>query len=418
MQCPNFNREMVERPARRSFTESEAGPLLAGPEQWLRVRKQLTVRPAAYAELLAMAEGYLASPGYAVTDKKCPPPGGSLHDYASLSKYYWPNPDTPDHLPWIVRDGIRNPAADDYDFPRFLEFCLAVTTLAGAAKLTGERKYAVRAADLLRRWFLNPATRMNPDLNHAQFSPGNFPASPSGVIDFHFFCELLEAVRLLGLGDGWGSEDREGLRNWFREFSLCVSTSPLTRREESARNNHGTWYDLLYVSIALFTGDRQGVLRQFREHSIPRLDSQIDANAAMPFEEERTLSLTYCYFNLLGWSWLAGLGKTLGIDLWHHKNRHGATLRQVCLRLLPAFLGKVPWKGRQIAPPPRDIEYCRLFAVVSLLDEIPEIRDFLGRTTANPIWRLPCFMTDDDWQQPPRGSEQEKAFLSSLSGRG
>lgn len=388
---------------------------LTSAKQWTGGRRDLLSRPDRHSELISMAEHYYASPGRSVADKTVFPENAGKHDYASLSKYYWPNPDTPDGLPWIVRDGIRNPAADDYDFPRLLEMCLAVTTLAGSAKLTGTERYAEKAGILLRRWFLDPETGMNPVPGFAQFAPGNFAASPSGLIDFHFFCELTEAVQWLEFNREWHREDREMLRLWFRRFLAWMRESELPRREEAARNNHGTWYDLLLVAVALFVGDRELAGQQLLGQSIPRLDRQIDGEGAMPFEEERTLSLTYCYFNLLGWSWLAAYAKkAFHLDLWNHRNRHGATLRAVCLRLLPAFLGKRDWPGVQIAPPPREIEYCRLFSMIAQFDDVAEINAFLANTRENPIWRLPCFMTDDDWQQPPRGSEQERAFLSGL----
>lgn len=390
---------------------SKLAPLLVPPPLWLEVRQLLAARPAARAELQNMADCYASSSGYSVTDKKKSILGCSKNDYVSLSKYYWPDPSKSDGLPWIVRDGIRNPVADDYDFPRFLEFCLAVTTLIGASKLLGEKRYEMIAGHFLRRWFLNSDTRMNPNLDHAQFSPGNFPASPSGVIDFHFFCELLEAVRHLDFNTGWTSDDLEALQEWFHKFLHYLATSPLAHREEAARNNHGTWYDVLYISIALFVGNRKAALQQFEQHTFLRLDSQITTNGTMPYEEERTLGLTYCYFNLLGWTTLAVLSREFQLDLWHRRNCHGVTLQQVFMRFLPVFLGKASWAGRQIAPPPRAIEYCRLFSLVCQLDNIAEVMNYVKLTSENPIWRIPCFMTDDDWQQPPRNSEFERKFF-------
>lgn len=378
--------------------------LLSSPEQWLLIRKKLDEQTDRFNELIAMAESAFSSPGYTVTDKKNPPPGGTLNDYTSLSKYYWPNPDTPDHLPWIGKDGLRNPAADDYDAPRVLDFCLAVSSLAGAAKLTGETKYAIKAGTLLRRWFLDPATKMNPHMNYAQFSPGNFSGSCVGVIDAHFFCELIEAIRVLEFNENWTETDLQNLKVWFKEFQTWLCTAPLPLEEATMRNNHGTWYDLQLVSVSLFIGDTDRAIRQIRECSFARLDGQLNENAEMPQELRRTLSLTYTYFNLLGWSWLAALAKTQGIELWKHRNIHGISLHDAFKKVLPSFLGQEEWKHQQIGPCPRAIEYCRLFAVVNLVDEIPEIRDFLKTGTENPIWQIASFMTNDDWQQAPRKS--------------
>ena len=64
---------------------------------------------AAYQRLCREADDALNHPVYSVTHKKVLPPSGDKHDYMSQGPYWWPNPDTPDGLPYINKDGIRNP---------------------------------------------------------------------------------------------------------------------------------------------------------------------------------------------------------------------------------------------------------------------------------------------------------------------
>src|SRR5690348_13803992 len=45
---------------------------------------------------------------FSVMQKSSAPPSGDKHDYMSLAPYFWPNPNTADHLPYIRRDGERN----------------------------------------------------------------------------------------------------------------------------------------------------------------------------------------------------------------------------------------------------------------------------------------------------------------------
>ena len=42
-------------------------------------------------------------------------PNVDPHDYVSLAPYFWPNPDTPDGLPFVRHDGVRNPQIYKYD---------------------------------------------------------------------------------------------------------------------------------------------------------------------------------------------------------------------------------------------------------------------------------------------------------------
>ncbi|NJN33337.1 MAG: hypothetical protein HC817_02855 [Saprospiraceae bacterium] len=46
---------------------------------------------------------------YSVVDKKEVPPSGDKHDYMSIGPYWWPDTTKPDGLPYIRRDGERNP---------------------------------------------------------------------------------------------------------------------------------------------------------------------------------------------------------------------------------------------------------------------------------------------------------------------
>ncbi|MEQ1644712.1 MAG: alginate lyase family protein, partial [Pyrinomonadaceae bacterium] len=46
---------------------------------------------------------------YSVMDKKQVPPSGDKHDYMSQGPYWWPDQAKPNGLPYIRRDGERNP---------------------------------------------------------------------------------------------------------------------------------------------------------------------------------------------------------------------------------------------------------------------------------------------------------------------
>ena len=60
-------------------------------------------------QLIADAEAALLEGPYTVTDKKKVAPSGDKHDYASYSRYWWPDPEKADGLPYIRKDGETNP---------------------------------------------------------------------------------------------------------------------------------------------------------------------------------------------------------------------------------------------------------------------------------------------------------------------
>ena len=55
------------------------------------------------------AEKALTGGTFSVTTKAGTPPSGDKHDYMSQAPYFWRNPNTKDGLPYIRKDGERNP---------------------------------------------------------------------------------------------------------------------------------------------------------------------------------------------------------------------------------------------------------------------------------------------------------------------
>ncbi len=153
----------------------------------------------AYRKLLREAEGELGKKPYSVTQKAGVAPSGDKHDYVSLSRYWWPNPDTPDRLPYIYKDGQSNPELNEYDRNTLGNMARSVSTLSLAYYYSGQEKYAQKAVEMLRAWFLDADTRMNPHLEYAQFIPGrnNSKGRPEGLIDSYSYVEMLNSLPLL-----------------------------------------------------------------------------------------------------------------------------------------------------------------------------------------------------------------------------
>lgn len=117
-----------------------------------------------------------------ITEKKKVPPSGDKHDYYSIGIYWWPNP-LNGGLPYFYCDGVRNPEADQYDGTTLRLFADQVGVLAQAFLITGEARYAEKAKEYLRVWFLDKETRMNPHLCYAQAVPGWVDGTPTGILE-------------------------------------------------------------------------------------------------------------------------------------------------------------------------------------------------------------------------------------------
>jgi hypothetical protein len=57
--------------------------------------------------------------------------------------------------------------------------------------------YAKKATELLTTWFIDTATRMNPNLNFAQMVKGINNGSGTGIIHTRHFIYVIDGIQLL-----------------------------------------------------------------------------------------------------------------------------------------------------------------------------------------------------------------------------
>lgn len=286
---------------------------------------------------------------YSVMDKQDVPPSGSKHDYVSLAPYWWPNPESKNGLPFVRKDGQVNPARykvpDDREFNETRD---AVHTLALGYYFTGNEAYAKRAVLLMRTWFLNPATRMNPNLNFAQAVPGVNTGRGTGLIDVREIPRLLDGITLLSSSPAMTKADRDGLRKWFTEYLKWLQTSKNGQAEADAKNNHGSWYDQQLVGIALFLGNKDLARQTAEAAETRRIAVQIKPDGSEPLELARTKSFSYSVFNLDALMRLAQEGDRAGVDLWTYRASDGASIRAALNYLVPFAAKKKHWKHEAI----------------------------------------------------------------------
>ena len=295
--------------------------------------------------LLTRASSLLKIDAFTIIHKGYTPPSGTKHDYFSTGQYWWPNPDTPDGLPFIRKDGQANPDSESIsDRNTLRDMIRAVSTLALAYFFTHDEDFSRKASSLLHAFFIDESTRMNPNLRYAQAVPGRSKGRGTGIIDATRMVYLVDAVGLLTGSEAWTEESHKVLTAWFKEYIGWLLHHPQGKSECVAKNNHGTSYDLHVTSVALFCGKIE-VAKEILTQSVPsRMRRQIQPDGRQPQEIARPDSLNYCTQNLMKFFQLAVIGEKLGIDLWNY----GRKLQGALDFLLPFIVSPSTWPYEQV----------------------------------------------------------------------
>ena len=298
--------------------------------------------------ILSAADNYLSAQPITVTATHSPRSSGGPHDYFSEGDYWWPDPKHPGG-PYIRRDGMSNP--DNFNAHRLalIRLSLIVPALAAAWELTGEKKYADHASRHLRAWFVDPATRMNPNLQYAQAIFGVSKGRGTGIIDTLHLVEPARAATLLMQGDAL--KDAAAIQDWFAQYLEWMRTSKNGQDERDAKNNHGTCWVLQAAEFSRFTNNhevRAWCRDRFRTVLVPH---QIAPDGSLPLELARTKPYSYSLFDMDVLSDLCQSLSTEKENLWQFTTADGRGIKKLMSFMFPFINDKSKW------PYPHDVEY-------------------------------------------------------------
>ncbi len=315
--------------------------------------------------LRAAAEKKLREGPWSVTTDRPADPKIDPHEYYSEAPYWWPDPTKPGG-PYVRRDGQFNPARFTANKEALNAMCDAVFTLGTAAFLLDDTRYGKRAARDIAVWFINPRTRMNPNLEDSQAIPGVSPGRGAGVIDGRAFIRAIQGMEFLAQTGAWDPREQAAVTKWFQDYLRWLTTSQNALEEKVSGNNHASWWTAQTAAVATFVGDKlteEMAFKYYRERIFPR---QVLANGSAPREEARTRSLWYSAFNLEAFTMTCRIAEVRGVNLWNVKAKGGATIAKVIDYLQPYFADPRTWRKQQISDFSNDNLYCLAFAGMGL----------------------------------------------------
>ena len=301
-------------------------------------------------DILSKANEDLKSKPITVTAFHSERSAGGKHDFFSEADYWWPDASNPTG-PYIQKDGQTNPANFSEHRLAMIRFSQMVGNLTSAYLLTKDNKYALKAIQHCKAWFVDTTTKMNPSLLYAQAIKGKVTGRGVGIIDMIQMMEVAQSVLVLEKQHAIKSADFIEIKKWFQQYLQWVTTHPYGIDEREAKNNHGTCWTMQVAVFAKLVNDTSLLNYCDNRFKTLLLPSQMDVNGSFPLELKRTKPYGYSLFNLDAMYTLAHVLSTKENNLWEYKTSNGLSLKKGIEFLYPFVANKNSWTL------PKDIMY-------------------------------------------------------------
>ncbi len=300
-------------------------------------------------ELRALADKELHNGPWNVVSHR--PPGATfdVHEYYSEGPYFWPDPKNPKG-PYMRKDGERNPARFLHNRNDLGAMCTAVLALGAGTYLFDDARYAEHASRILKTWFLDAESRMNPDLEHGQAVRGVNDGRGTGLIDTVSMIHCAQGILLLERAGKLEPQTAKGLREWFSQFLQWMTTSAKGKAEGKSGNNHATWWTAQVAAYATLTGNAGALEMAWDRYRTYLVPEEIQPDGKCPREEARTNSLSYSVMNADAFSVICRIAQSSGVELWNFKTAKGISYEKVVRYVEPFVLQPEKWTGKQISP--------------------------------------------------------------------
>ncbi len=277
-----------------------------------------------------------------VTASSCKRSSGGKNDFYSEGDYWWPDPAKPDG-PYIQKDGQTNP--ENFSDHRYamIRFSDMTSTLTSAWLLTGNRKYADKAIEHMNAWFVDPSTKMNPNMLYAQAIWGKFTGRGIGLIDAYHLVEVAQSAKLLIDNKLISKEESSKIKQWFSSFLTWMTTHQYGIDEMNAKNNHGTCWVATAASMAVVAENvevKNLCINRFKTILLP---SQMADDGSFPLEIKRTKPYGYSLFNIDAMCNVARILSTPEDNLFEFKTEKGLSLKNGMEYIYPFISDKSKW---------------------------------------------------------------------------
>lgn len=297
------------------------------------VEKERVIRDAA---------SFLNTEPITVTNYHCKRSAGSIHDFYSEGDYWWPDPKNPDG-PYIRKDGLTNP--ENFTAHRFAMIRLSKISgaLASAYIITQDDTYILELMPHLRAWFIDPATKMNPNLLYGQAISGRVKGRGIGIIDTIHLMEVALAVKAIEKSKSVSLIEIKAIKSWFESYLQWITSHPYGIAERDNGNNHSVCWAAQVAVFASLLKDETSLnyCREFYKNTL--LPQQMAQNGSFPLEIKRTKPYGYSLFTLDAMTSLCQILTNKQENLFEYQTVDGKNIGLGLQFLYPYVKNKETW---------------------------------------------------------------------------
>ncbi len=319
----------------------------------IRKKGDASTYKANYDVLIASADKLLDAKPTTVMDnddKRLVKPetmGASKHDFLNTSKYVWP-----DGKGWLKYDETQGVNTDwrNYSVSGLGPMVNRIKTLGLAYYFSGDEKYAAKAVEFARVWYLDPETKMNPNYQYGVVrpvngKPGEYVTGPAGVINCHSHTYVMAGLSLIRGSKAYTPEFDKGMKEWVSQLYDWMLNHEYGKAEDRSKGNHAVAYDQVMLSFALFVGNDAEAKRIVDSFPEKRIFKQIEPNGEMAQETRRESGFHYSNYNLGHLMEFCDMAMEINPKLYY-SNQDGRSIENAIKFLVPYLGGtRADWQA-------------------------------------------------------------------------
>ncbi len=300
------------------------------------LKRSLYLFNSSYNALIDSADLALKEEPFSVTKRLNLPNGADPNDYLSFGSHWWPDPSVTTGLPYVRIEPGVNPDAT-INSTNLSQMGKRIKELSLAWFFSREKQYADKAGELLRSWFLDSLTRMNPNLDHAGAVPGRIQGRGSAVSEGLPLVTMLDGLVIAETSGGLRGSEEKQIREWYQSYFQWLLESPLAIEAGTLTGRHALGRELQLLGIAHFLKNDEFVQIRISTVTLPLIRKMVGEDGRISADlrgngsfAERVECLEYLFR-------IWEIGRRTEYDIEGFSQFYGELLRKVLDQMIAEF---------------------------------------------------------------------------------